>query len=196
MPINTEEKIEEIGGKEESFFSSERKWYATHTASGYEDAVARYLKQRIESQGMQDKIFNVIVPKEKSVRIRGGKKFTVEEKIYPGYVMVEMILDKDSWFVVRNTPHITGFIGADSTVPTPLSEQEVNELLGREKAEEPKYLVDLEVDDVVKIIDGPFKDSEAKVSEVDAESSKVKVLVSMFGRETPVELNFLQVKKI
>lgn len=173
-----------------------RSWYAIHTYSGYEDAVARYLKQRVESLDMQDKIFNVIVPKEKKIKIKGGKRYTTEDKVYPGYVMVDMILDDDSWYVVRNTPRVTGFIGADSTTPTPLSEQEVNEILKQGNVEEPKYKVDFEVGDMVKITDGPFKDFDGKVSEVDEETAKVKVLVSIFGRETPVELDFLQVKKV
>ncbi len=171
-------------------------WYAIHTYSGYEDAVARYLKQRVESLDMGDKIFNVIVPKEKKIKIKGGKKHTIEEKIYPGYVMVEMILAEDSWYVVRNTPHVTGFIGADSTMPSPLGDAEVDELLGKMKPEEPKYLIDLEVGDIIKITDGPFKDHDGKVSEMDEANSKVKVLVTIFGRETPVELDFFQVKKI
>jgi transcriptional antiterminator NusG len=174
----------------------ERSWYAIHTYSGYEDAVGRYLKQRVESLDMQDKIFNVIVPKEKKIKIKGGKRYTTEDKVFPGYVMVDMILDDDSWYVVRNTPRVTGFIGADSTTPTPLSEQEVNEILKKTGIEEPKYKVDFQNGDVVKITDGPFKDFDGKVSEVDEETAKVKVLVSIFGRETPVELDFLQVRKI
>jgi transcription termination/antitermination protein NusG len=173
-----------------------RSWYAIHTYSGYEDAVGRYLKQRVESLDMQDKIFNVIVPKEKKIKIKGGKRYTTEDKVFPGYVMVDMILDDDSWYVVRNTPRVTGFIGADSTTPTPLSEQEVNEILKKTGVEEPRYKVDFQSGDAVKITDGPFKDFDGKVSEVDEETAKVKVLVSIFGRETPVELDFLQVRKI
>lgn len=174
----------------------ERRWYAIHTSAGYEDAVARYLKQRIESLDMQDKIFNVIVPKEKKIKIKGGRRYTVEEKIYPGYVLVEMILDDDSWYVVRNTPRVTGFIGAEPTKPTPLSDAEVEELMKRMSIEEPKYKFDLHLGDPVKIIDGPFKDFDGKIKEIDEKSGKIKVLVSIFGRETPVELDFLQVKKI
>lgn len=173
-----------------------RAWYAIHTYSGYEDAVARYLKQRVESLDIHDKIFNVAVPKEKRIKIKGGRRYTTEEKVYPGYVLVDMILDDDSWYVVRNTPRVTGFIGADSTTPTPLSEKEVNDIMKRVDVDEPKYKIDLQIGDAVKIVDGPFKDFDGKVSELDEETAKVKVLVSIFGRETPVELDFLQVKKI
>ena len=176
--------------------SQEKSWYAVHTYAGYEDAVARYLKQRVESLDMHDKIFNIVVPKEKKIKIKGGRRYSTEEKVYPGYVLVEMILNDDSWYVVRNTPRVTGFIGADSTTPTPLSEEEVSEIMKRTGAEEPKYKIDLRVGDVVKITDGPFKDFDGKVSELEEETAKVKVLVSIFGRETPVELDFLQVKKV
>jgi len=172
-----------------------RNWYAIHTYSGYEEAVARNLKQRIESMGMEDKIFNVIVPTEKKIKIKGGKRVVVEEKIYPGYVLVEMIVTDDSWYVVRNTPRVTGFIGA-GTIPTPISPEEIKEIKRRMGVKEPKYKIDIVVGDPVKIIDGPFKDFDGKIAEIDEERGKVKVLVNMFGRETPVELDFLQVKKI
>ncbi|MCI0619627.1 transcription termination/antitermination protein NusG [Candidatus Wolfebacteria bacterium] len=173
----------------------ERHWYAIHTYSGYEDAVARNLKQRVESLGMEDRIFNVIVPTEKKIKVKRGKRVEEEEKIYPGYVLVDMIVTDDSWYVVRNTPRVTGFVGS-GVHPVPLKEDEVAMLFGRMNAETPKHTIDLELDDAVMIIDGPFKEFEGKVSEVDEERGKVKVLVSMFGRETPVELDFLQVKKI
>jgi transcriptional antiterminator NusG len=172
-----------------------KKWYAIHTYSGYEDAVTRNLKQRIESMGMEDKIFNVLVPKEKKIKMRSGKRHVVEERIYPGYVLVEMIVTDDSWYVVRNTPRVTGFVGSGTT-PIPLSEAEIKELQRRMGVEEPKYKIDLGVGDPVKVTDGPFKDFDGKVSEVDEEKGKIKVFVSMFGRETPVELDFLQIKKI
>ena len=175
--------------------TGERHWYAIHTYSGYEDTVARNLKQRIESLGFEEKIFDVIVPKEKKIKIKGGKRETIEEKIYPGYVLVEMIVDDASWYVVRNTPNVTGFIGA-GTVPIPLSCEEIETLMKRMQVEEHKYKVDVEVGDRVKITDGPFKDFDGKISEVDAERGRVKVLVTIFGRETPVELDFLQIKKI
>ena len=172
-----------------------KNWYAVHTYAGYEDAVVRNLKQRIESLGMEDKIFNVLVPKEKKIKIKGGKRVTEEEKTYPGYVLVEMVVTDDSWYVVRNTPRVTGFVGSGTT-PTPLSREEVDVLFKRMGQAEPKFKVDFAAGDAVRITDGPFKDFEGKVSEIDEARGKAKVLVSMFGRETPVELDFLQVKKL
>jgi transcriptional antiterminator NusG len=173
----------------------EKNWYVIHTYSGYEDAVARNLKQRIESLGMEDKIFNVVVPKEKKIRIKNGKRRTTEEKIYPGYVLVEMIVTDDSWYVVRNTPNVTGFVGAGTT-PIPVSPQEVDNLKKRMGEAEPKFKIDVKINDLVKITDGPFKDFDGKISEIDEERGKVKVLVNMFGRDTPVELDSLQIKKV
>jgi len=173
----------------------EKNWYVIHTYSGYEDAVAKNLKQRIESLGMEDKIFNVIVPKEKKIKIKDGKRKVVEEKIYPGYVLVEMIVTDDSWYVIRNTPNVTGFVGAGTT-PVSVSKEEIDNLKGRMGVEEPHYKIDVKIDDTVKIIDGPFKDFDGKVSEIDEERGKIKVLVNMFGRDTPVELDSLQIKKI
>jgi transcriptional antiterminator NusG len=175
--------------------SKERRWYVLHTYSGYEETVAKNLKQRIESLDMQDKIFSVMVPKEKKIKIKGGKRKTVEEKIFPGYVLVEMIVTDDSWYVVRNTPSVTGFVGS-GTIPTPLHEDEVKKIKKRMGVEEPKYHIDVASGDAVKITDGPFKEFDGKVSYVDEEKGKVKVLVAMFGRETPVELDFLQIKKV
>jgi transcriptional antiterminator NusG len=175
--------------------TTERRWYALHTYSGYEDNVCRNLLQRIESLGYEDKIFNVLVPKEKKIKIKAGKREVIEEKIYPGYVLVEMIVSDDSWYVVRNTPNVTGFIGA-GVIPTPLSAEEVENLMKRMGVDEPKYKFDIVAGDNVKITDGPFKDMDGRVSEVDEERGRIKVLVTMFGRETPVELDFLQVKKI
>jgi transcriptional antiterminator NusG len=186
MPLA--EKENDIKGK--------RHWYAIHTYSGYEDAVARYLKQRVESLAMTDKIFNVVVPKETKIKIKNGKRQTIEEKIYPGYVLVDMILDNDSWYVVRNTPRVTGFVGSNSTVPTPLSKAEVDELLARMGEREPRFKVDLRVGETVRITDGPFKDHDGKVSEIDEERGRVKVLVPIFNRDTLVELDSLQVQKI
>lgn len=172
-----------------------RNWYAIHTYAGYENAVARNLKQRIESLGMEDKIFNVLVPMEKKVKVKGGKRVVEEEKIYPGYVLVDMIVTDDSWYVVRNTPRVTGFIGS-GVIPVPLEQAEVEELFSRMGDDTVKHKIDLVVGEAVQIVDGPFKEFEGKVSELDEERGKVKVLVSMFGRETPVELDFLQVKRI
>lgn len=172
-----------------------RRWYVLHTYSGYEENVARNLKQRIESMDMEDKIFNVLIPTENKIRIKNGKRKVVTEKIFPGYVLVEMIVTDDSWYVVRNTPNVTGFVGSGTT-PTPISDEEVKQLRQRMGVEEPKYKIDVQVGSPVRIIDGPFKEFEGKVSELDEARGKIKVLVSMFGRETPVELDFLQVKKI
>ncbi len=175
--------------------TQERNWYVLHTYSGYEDAVVRNLKQRIESMDMQDKIFNVLVPKEKKIKIKNGKRRVIEEKIYPGYVLVEMIVTDDSWYVVRNTPRVTGFIGS-GTMPIPVSGEEMKELQKRMGGTESKYKIEFSVGDPVKIVDGPFKDFDGKVNEVDEERGKVKVLISMFGRETAVELDSLQIKKL
>jgi transcription termination/antitermination protein NusG len=171
-----------------------RAWYVLHTYSGYEDNVARNLKQRIDSMDMQEFIFDVLVPKEKKIKIRGGKRTVVEERIYPGYVLVDMIVTDASWYVVRNTPNVTGFIGLGTT-PTPVDPKEIESLKKRMGVSEPKYKIDVHVNDTVKIADGPFKDFEGKIQEIDEEKGKVKVFVSIFGRETPVELDFLQVKK-
>ena len=172
-----------------------KNWYAIHTYSGYEDAVARNLKQRIESMGMEDKIFNVLVPIEKKIRIKNGKRKVVEEKIYHGYVLVEMIVTDDSWYVVRNTPRVTGFVGAGTT-PTPLLQEEIDDILKRMGQEDPKFKIEVSVGDPVKITDGPFKDFDGKVSEVDQERGKIKVLVNVFGRDTPLERDSLQIKKL
>ena len=157
--------------------------------------MARNLKQRIESMDMQDLIFDVMVPTEKKIKIKAGKRVTVEEKIYPGYVLVEMIVTDASWYVVRNTPNVTGFIGLGIT-PTPVDPAEIEMLKKRMGVAEPKYKIDVRAGDAVKIIDGPFKDFDGKVDNVDEAKGKVKVLVSIFGRETPVELDFLQINKI
>ena len=173
----------------------EAHWYTIHTYAGYENAVERNLKQRIESLGMENKIFEVIVPTEKKIRVKGGKRIIEEEKIYPGYILVRMIVDDDSWFVVRNTPRVTGFVGAGNT-PVPMEAPEVATLMKRMTAEAPKHRIDLVKDDPIAIVDGPFKDLEGKVGEIDEDRGKVKVMVSMFGRETPVELDFLQIRKL
>ncbi len=175
--------------------SQGKRWYVIHTYSGYEENVAHNLKQRIESLGMEDKIFNILIPTEKKIKIKNGKRKIVTEKIFPGYVLVEMIVTDESWYVVRNTPNVTGFIGSGTT-PVPISEEEVKALQKRMGVEEPKFKIDFTVDTPVKIIDGPFKGFEGKVSAIDEDRGKIKVMVSMFGRETPVELDSLQVKKI
>ena len=172
-----------------------RRWYVLHTYSGYEENVEKNLKQRIESMNMENKIFNILIPTEKKIKIKDGKRKIIEEKIFPGYVMVEMEVDDDSWYVVRNTPNVTGFIGA-GTIPTPISKQEIKSLQKRMGVEEPKFKIDISLDSPVKITDGPFKGMEGKITNIDEAKGKVKVSVSMFGRETPVELDFLQIKKI
>ncbi len=179
----------------QTLHQGEKRWYVLHTYSGYEDNVKRNLEQRIESMDMHDKIFQVLVPTENKIKIKGGKRQIVREKIFPGYVLVQMIVDDASWYVVRNTPNVTGFIGS-GTLPIPLSEAEIQELQRRMGVKEPKYKINVSVGTPVRIIDGPFKDMEGKVSEIDEARGKVKVMVTMFGRETPVELDFLQIKKI
>ena len=189
-PTQPKEARGEAPPKEE-----DSRWYTIHTYAGYENAVERNLKQRIESLGMENKIFEVVVPTEKKIRVKAGKRVVEEEKIYPGYILVRMVVDDDSWFVVRNTPRVTGFVGAGNT-PVPMEQPEVDSLMKRMKAEAPKHRIDLTKDDPVVIADGPFKDLEGKVGDIDEERGKVKVMVSMFGRETPVELDFLQVRKL
>src|SRR3989344_3508178 len=176
--------------------NKERHWYAIHTYSGYEDAVVRYLKQRVDSLSMNDKIFEILVPKETKIKIKNGKRRTADEKIYPGYVLVDMILTEDSWYVVRNTPRVTGFVGPDSTTPVPLSRDEIDLLMARMGGKEAKFKIEFKVGDMVKIIDGPFKDYDVKISGIDEEKAKIKVLVPIFGRDTTVELDSLQVQKI
>jgi len=173
----------------------ERQWYAVHTYSGYEDAVARNLKQRIESFGMGDKIFNVVVPIEKKIKIKNGRKTEAKEKIFPGYVLVDMIATDEAWSVVRNTPQVTGFVGTANQA-VPLEPAEVEKILQRSSGEQVRHAIDLAPGDAVSIVDGPFKDLEGKVGEIDEERGKVKVLVPMFGRETPVELEADQVQRL
>jgi transcriptional antiterminator NusG len=174
---------------------SERQWYAVHTYSGYEDAVARNLKQRIESFSMGEKIFNVVVPTEKKIKIKNGRKTEAKEKIFPGYVLVDMIATDEAWSVVRNTPQVTGFVGTANQA-VPLEPDEVEKILKRSSGEQVRHAIDLAPGDAVSIIDGPFKDLEGKVGEIDEDRGKVKVLVPMFGRETPVELEADQVQRL
>lgn len=172
-----------------------KNWYAIHTYAGYEDAVARNLKQRIESMDMDDLIFDVIVPTKQVMKVKRGKRVEEEERIYPGYVLVQMKITEDSWYVVRNTPRVTGFVGSGSQ-PDPLEEQEVEDLFAQMSEDSAEHDIDLSEGDTVRVINGPFDELEGSVSEVDRERGKVKVLVNMFGRETPVELDFLQVEPI
>jgi len=177
--------------------SSERGklWYVIHTQTGHEESVAENLKQRIESMDMETKIFGIMIPTEKKIRIKNDKRKTVTEKIFPGYVFVEMIVTDDSWYVVRNTPNVTGFIGT-GTIPTPISDQEIQALQKRMGVQEPTVAIELTPGTPVKITDGPFKDYEGRIDEVDQTRGKVKVAVTMFGRETPIELDPLQVRQI
>lgn len=172
-----------------------RNWYALHTYSGYEDTVARNLHQRIDSLNMSDRIFDVLVPTEKKIKIKAGKRTVVAERIYPGYVLVDMIVTDESWYVVRNTPRVTGFVGSGNT-PVPINPAEIAGLQKRMAVDEPEYTIDVKAGDAVKIKSGPFKDFDGKVNEVDEKRGKVTVLVSMFGRETPVELDYLEMNKI
>lgn len=172
----------------------DRNWYTIQTYSGYENAVVRNLRQRIESLGLEDKIFNVLVPTERIIKIKNGKRVEEDVRIYPGYVLVDMIVTEDTWFAVRNTPRVTGFVGS-GTIPVPVTEVELAEIFSRMKGGHIVHNLDVLVDDYVNIVDGPFKDLDGKVAEIDQERGKLRVLVSMFGRETPVELDFLQVKK-
>ena len=163
--------------------------------SGYEEKVSESIKQRTESLEMGDKIFQVLVPKEKMIEVKNGKRKVVEKKIFQGYVIVEMKMSEDAWYIVRNTPNVTGFVGS-GTEPTPLAQEEVDKILKRMGREEPKYKMNFKIGEVVNIIDGPFKDTDGTINEVDETKGKLKVLVNMFGRETPVELDSLQVKKV
>ncbi len=171
-----------------------RAWYVIHCYSGYENKVRHNLEQRIESMGMKDKIFDVVIPTQEEIEVKEGKRRTVERHVFPGYVLVNLILTDDSWFVVRNTPGVTGFVGMGND-PTPLRPEEVTQILKRMEAEAPTVKVSYKAGERVRIIDGPFNDFRGSVSEIDMERSKVRIMVNFFGRETPVELDFLQVEK-
>ncbi len=171
-----------------------RHWYAIHTYSGYEDAVREALMQRIESLGMQDLIFDVVVPKETQIVIKKGEPVTEEKRIFPGYVLVDMMVNDDSWYVVRNTPNVTGFVGS-GTIPVPVSPEEFKVIKRHMGQAEPKFKIDFSIDDNVVVLDGPFANYEGIINTIDEEKGKVKVLITIFGRETPVELDFTQVKK-
>lgn len=172
-----------------------RAWYAIHTYSGYEEKVAESIRQRIQTVDMADKIFDVMVPKEKQIQIKNGKRKVVEEKIFQGYVLVEMKLTDETWYIVRNTPGVTGFVGADTT-PTPVSENEIKKIKKRMGVEDPKHQINFSEGEVVNITDGPFKGFDGTIAEIDTAKGKLKVMVSMFGRDTPVELDALQVSKV
>jgi len=193
-----EEEEEEPAAEEEVAEEVEedgRRWYVIHCYSGYENKVSHNLEQRIETMGMQDKIFDVVVPTEEEIEVKEGKRRTVERRVFPGYILVQMIMDEDSWYVVRNTPGVTGFVGM-GTEPTPLRQEEVQGIMKRMEAEAPRVKVSYKVGQKVRITDGPFADFMGTVQEIDVDRAKVKVFVSFFGRETPVELDFLQVDKM
>lgn len=170
-------------------------WYVIHTYSGYEDQVAQSLKHRVDTLGLKDKVFDVIVPKENQIEIKNGKRRIVERKIFPGYILVNMIVTEDSWYIVRNTPNVTGFVGTGTT-PSPMSPDEIKVIQKRMGVEEPKFMIDYSIGELVNITDGPFKGFDGQIAEIDESKGKIKVFVSMFGRETPVELDSLQVKKV
>lgn len=173
-----------------------RNWYAVQTYSGYEDAVKDFILQRIEALNMQDYIFDALVPKETEIETKKGEAVEIHKKIFPGYVLVEMIVTDESWYIIRNTPHVTGFIGAGNT-PVPVTEEEMKHLRKYlDKTDAPKYKAEFEEGSIVAIQDGPFAGSEGVVSKVDESKGKVNVMVTMFGRETPVELDFSKVKKV
>ena len=176
-------------------YDDTRAWYTISTYSGYEDKVAESINQRVGSPEFEGKIFDAIVPKEKRIEIKNGKRKVVDRKIFQGYVLVEMCLSDETWYIVRNTPGVTGFIG-NGTQPTPVSEKEIQKIKKRMGVEDPKYNINYEMGEVISIIDGPFKGFEGAVAEIDSQKGKIKVMVSMFGRETPVELDALQVKQL
>jgi transcriptional antiterminator NusG len=173
---------------------NQRAWYVIHCYSGYENKVRHNLEQRIETMGMKDMIFDVVIPTQEEIDVKDGKRRTVERHVFPGYVLVELILSEESWYVVRNTPGVTGFVGMGND-PTPLRPEEVNQILKRMEEVAPHIKVSFKVGERVRIIDGPFNDFRGTVSEIDLDRSKVRVMVNFFGRETPVELDFLQVEK-
>jgi transcriptional antiterminator NusG len=197
MDTTAEPKVKEEKKTDEAVKSASDngKWYIIHTYAGHENKVERSLKQRVESMKFTDRIFDIIVPTRNTIKVSQGKKETVKEKIFPGYVLVKMVLDDESWIMVRSTPGVTSFIGAGNK-PTPISEKEVEAIQKFMKLEEPMYKVQFSVGEAVKITDGPFTEFLGTVESLDEARGKVKVLVSIFGRETPVELDFLQVKKI
>ncbi len=185
-----------LGGslEEDSDKSTDRQWFVVHCYSGQENKVRHAIEQRIETMGMQDKIFDVVVPTEEEIEVREGKRRKIERRVFPGYILVQMVMDEDSWYVVRNTPGVTGFVGMGNE-PTPLRPEEVNQIMRRMEAEAPKIKVTFRPGQKVRIIDGPFNEFIGTVGDIDMEKAKVRVLVSFFGRETPVELDFLQVEK-
>jgi transcriptional antiterminator NusG len=183
-----------LSDEDETGSENNRLWYVVHCYSGQENKVRHAIEQRIDTMGMQDKIFDVVVPTEEEIEVREGKRRTIERRVFPGYILVQMVMDEDSWYVVRNTPGVTGFVGMGNE-PTPLRPEEVSQIMRRMEAEAPKIKVTFKPGQKVRIIDGPFNEFIGTVGDIDMEKAKVRVLVSFFGRETPVELDFLQVEK-
>ena len=204
ISLEAEENIEELNQEdappvEESTPDDEQSgdeahWYVIHCYSGYENKVRHNLEQRIETMGMKDMIFDVVIPTQEEIEVKDGKRRTVERHVFPGYVLVNMALTEESWYVVRNTPGVTGFVGMGND-PTALRAEEVSQILRRMEAEAPHVKVSFKVGERVRIVDGPFNDFRGTVAEIDVERTKVRVMVNFFGRETPVELDFLQVEK-
>jgi transcriptional antiterminator NusG len=196
MPVEDAEGDEELIAEEEQ--EAKRpdgvEWYVIHSYSGYENKVEKNLKHRIESMDMQDRIFQIVVPTEEEVELKDGQRRVIERRVFPGYILVEMLLDEDSWYVVRNTPGVTGFVGSGNA-PTPLRPEEVDKILKRMEAEAPKVKVSFKVGQKVRIVEGPFEDFMGTVDEIDLDRARVRVLVNFFGRETPIELDFLQVER-
>lgn len=195
LPSEEPQALEPEAGSAEAETAPERLWYVLHTYSGYENKVRKNLEHRIATMGMEDLIFEVVVPIEEEVEMRGGARVTFQRKIFPGYVLVNMTMNDQSWYVVRNTPGVTGFVGSGNK-PVPLEPREVQSILRRMEDDTPKIKVSFVPGQAVKIVEGPFADFTGTVDEINPEKGKVKVLVSFFGRETPIELDFLQVEKI
>ena len=193
-PVRTFISSNEDGEGIEIPVDEEKQWYVVHCYSGYENKVRHAIEQRIATMGMQDKIFDVVVPTEEEIEVREGKRKTVERRVFPGYILVQMKMDEDSWYVVRNTPGVTGFVGMGNE-PTALRPEEVSQIMRRMEAEAPKIKVTFKPGQRVRIIDGPFNEFIGTVGDIDMDKAKVRVMVSFFGRETPVELDFLQVEK-
>ncbi len=194
IETNSAEGALDSGAAEEAQADDNRQWFVIHCYSGYENKVRKNLEQRIDTMNMKDKIFDVVIPTQEEIEVRDGKRRTVERYVFPGYVLVNMILEEDSWFVVRNTPGVTGFVGMGDD-PTPLRPEEVQSILRRMENDAPTFKVTYKAGDRVRIVDGPFNDFRGIVDEIYMDRSKIRVMVNFFGRETPVELDFLQVEK-
>jgi transcriptional antiterminator NusG len=193
--VETQDDIPLFLDDEDQKTDGDRQWYVVHCYSGYENKVRHAIEQRIETMGMRDKIFDVIVPTEEEIEVKDGKRRKVERRVFPGYILVQMKMDEDSWYVVRNTPGVTGFVGMGND-PTPLRPEEVKAILDRMEDETPKVKATFKVGQKVRIIDGPFNDFIGTVAAIDPDKSKVRVMVNFFGRDTPVELDFLEVEKV